>query len=181
MFSGSMEKGAAMLEASIIVPFLLFTALACWDSGKILNAHVVMLQNADDMAQWASADPELEIGEYKMSYTGATAPPPPAKNPNLCPSAPGYECQKCTGASCGASCGGATSMITALCDTITKSESTGIVELLEGSVVARINFSVPVAAPDRVELILTAKFDGLFLFRNQTLQVRKLLPYLGPR
>jgi hypothetical protein len=184
----SFEKGAAVLEAAFLVPFLLFTSLACWDSAKILNAHAVLLQNADDLAQWSSSDPDLTTGAYQVRFTGALQPVqplPPALpvplNTNLCPNALGYECQVCSGTSCGGSCGGASANILNLCTAIAAMESTGLPEIRESTVVARMNFNTPASRPDRIEITLSATFDGLFLFKNKTMQVKKLLPYLGPR
>jgi hypothetical protein len=177
-----------MLEAALLVPFLLFTALACWDSARLITAHAALLSNADALAEWASSDPELEQGEFQMRYTGSVPPPPPPSpspiptpDPDLCLTALGYECQECTGSTCGGTCGGATAMISNLCDATTKVESTGIGELRLGSMKVRMNFVEPSAAPDQVEVIIEGQFNGLFLFPNEIIRVRKVLPYLGPR
>lgn len=182
------EKGAAMLEAALLVPFLLFTSLACWDTARILNAHAILLQNADDLAQWSSSNPDLTIGAFQVSYTGAlqpVQPPIPAPqlplNPNLCPNALGYECKSCVGSNCAGPCGGASANILDLCTAVSAMESTGLSEIREASIIARLNFNTPSSRPDRVEVFLSADFDGLFLFENRNIQVRKLIPYLGPR
>jgi hypothetical protein len=183
----SRQRGAVMLEAAILVPFLLFTGLCCWDATKLLNAHALLLQNADDIAQWAAADPDLEIGEFQTSFWMTITVPPPLPSPvdpDLCLSALGYRCYKCSAAfpACGASsCGGAAAVRQSLCEAITASESGAIPEIRDGSIVARINFNTPLANPDRVEVVITAKFDGLFLFKDEPIMVRKMLPYLGPR
>ena len=177
-----LERGAAMIEAALLVPFLLFTSLACWDAGRILNALAVLLANTSQFAEWVASDAGLEIGSFQVRYTGAVNPPiPTPPNSDLCPTAIGYQCQACSGVNCAGSCGGADSAITDLCDAVTALESSGLSEIRLGSAIARLNFDTPVAVPDRVEVTLSATFNGVFLFNNQTIQARKLLPYAGPR
>ena len=175
-----------MLEAAFLLPFLLFTSLACWDAARLLNAHSVLLQNADDLARWASSDPELSPGEFQVSFTGPTQNGA-IQNPksDLCVDALGYNCQRCSGMNCAGSCGGASTNISTLCTGVAAMESTGIPEIREASAIARMAFIStgvsPGSRPDRVEVMLSAYFDGIFFLQGQKMQVKKTVPYLGPR
>lgn len=184
LFGSGQEKGAAMIEAAILIPFLLFTTLSCWDAGRILSAHAVITRNADELAQMFATDPQLSFGSYEMSYIGGAMPKATESNfSSYCQSAEGYVCSECQNEVCERGCGESPSARKNLCDAVTQAESTGMSEIREGSSIARVNFIAPINSTQdyQIEAKISVTFEGIFLFHNQKFTVTKTLPYLGPR
>jgi len=165
-----------MLEAAFLVPFLLILALSCWDAGRMLVIQAILSSNVNELAQNAATDSYLEAGSYMMvrQSPGPVTP--------VCGSAPDYVCKTCTTtAGCSTGCGGATAMSAKWCEGETMAESTGSVEVVPGTVTARLRLRLLPNREGRVSATLSANFDGLFFFRNQTISVSRSMSYLGPR